>query len=106
MPGAFRRIDNFLSATPRRIAIASFLAIIVLFIIIDWADGMRPLCGWDEVFVEIPWCQKPTPAERRLLRRAALREERDDPIEQAIVWFLDWLHPEPRLWPDVPRARD
>jgi hypothetical protein len=77
----------------RRLATATGILLFALFV---WGgewlfDGVRPLCGWNGVFGEIAWCPQPTPRERRLLREEALRQEREDPIEQAILRLIAWF---------------
>lgn len=87
----FRKLDDFLSGRLWIIAIA----IVVLLTLGDWIfDGERPLCGWEGVFGHISWCRKPTALEERIAREQAMEEERDDPIEQAIIHVIRWFAPD------------
>jgi hypothetical protein len=55
---------------------------------------LRPLCGWEGVFGHISWCPKPTAKEEQIARERAIEEERDDPIEQAILHVIKWFFPD------------
>jgi hypothetical protein len=82
-----RKIDLLLA---RRLWIVGAL-IVVLMIFGDWLfDGERPFCGWEGVFGHISWCPKPTAWEEQIARERAMEEERDDPIEQAIIRVIRW----------------
>jgi hypothetical protein len=72
------------------------LIILVVFMSLgDWLfQGERPICGWEGVFGHISWCRKPTASEERIAREAAMRRERDDPIEQAIIQLIRWFSPD------------
>jgi hypothetical protein len=66
----------------------------VLPIFGDWVfDGERSFCGWEGVFGHISWCREPTAWEKQIAREKAMQEERDDPIEQAIILMIRWFVP-------------
>jgi hypothetical protein len=86
-----RKIDNFLAG---RLWIVGIL-IVVLMILGVWIfDGERPFCGWEGVFGHISWCPERTAEEERVARERAMEEERDDPIEQAIISVIRWFLPD------------